>query len=176
MVTLQDMLSLAGFTTGVISLLCTYRFNKEITKPKIQLNLEVDKNYNTDAIFTVKNISDYNLYDFKIKLKEIDKIKEKLKECPEVYDNIFNTNIPVFTINQTYSCSVIDFFRINMEYINIDVEYKIKKHRKKTIKETYTFNIKNFKTPYSKPQINRVVDELKNIVISIKEDKNIKIK
>lgn len=133
-----------------ISLYMAWQFNKKMTQPKIQVNL----NYNKDTCehdfdFTIKNISDFNLYDFKISTKNLDKLKEIANrdsinhDMGRIYDRILNTTIPIFTINQSYETIIYGLSVSGVEYLEIDVEYKLKKDSKKVYTETYKFNILN---------------------------------
>lgn len=149
--TIEKICDILGASLGSIALWETIRLNKKITSPKVKINLEriKDKDFYCYHNLVIQNISDYNLYEFSLRLEEFEDMKvdrEGIKECMR----ILNETIPVFTMGQIY-----DTFLINLDdnkhlkELNFNVTYKIKPNGKLK-KEKITFNINTLRNIYLK--------------------------
>lgn len=137
-----------GAISGLLGLYFSYKTNKMAKKPKIKFN--INRMYDDLRCghhnLIIENISGYNLYNFKMELKEYDEaISEKIKDSI----HMFNTLIPIFTIGQVYDSYLFDTSKCpkNLKTLNFYISYTLKPGGKE-IKETYTINIDALRNVY----------------------------
>lgn len=134
-----------GAIGGIVGVYFSWKTNKEIENPKIKFNLNKIKGgeHSTSYDLFLENISTRNLYDFSIRLEEIDLIEQPLVKEKS---NIFQVVIPVFTIGQVYSTYLFDATKCKdkIDELNFIIKYRMKKNGKYHI-EKYTINIHAFR-------------------------------
>ncbi|MEG1311988.1 MAG: hypothetical protein RR942_01150 [Romboutsia sp.] len=149
---ISNLIGAVGGTIGAISgltgLYFSYKTNKAAKKPKVKFNINriYDDVRCGHRNLIIENISGYNLYNFKIELKEYDKvINGKLKDKIRIFDNI----IPVFTLGQVYDSYLFDTSECSkkIKELNFNISYSLKP-RGREIKETYTINIDALRNVY----------------------------
>lgn len=131
----------------------TYNLSRKLHyKPKVKLNLfRLEHHLRTEYDLIIENVSKYNLYDFKIELKEFDDItygfnsKDVDKDIKGTI-GLLTSDIPVFTIGQKYRTFLMDaYLNKGLEELNFTMEYKVKnKPNAKIHKEHIKLNIKAF--------------------------------
>lgn len=152
---ISDINSLIGVITGTIGaitgiggLFFSWKTNRDVNRPKIKFNLNKlqGKEHLNYYNLYIENISDYNLYDFSIKLKNIEEIiSSNHIDCI----NIFKSTIPVFTIGQVYTTYLFNTAKIKdeVDFITFNIKYRLNKNGK-VYKESYIFNINALRNLY----------------------------
>lgn len=134
-----------GAIGGIVGIWFSWKTNREIENPKIKFNLNKIKGgeHSTAYDLFLENISTRNLYDFSIRLQEIDQIDEPLVKEES---NLFHVIIPVFTIGQVYSTFLFDATKCKdkLNELNFIIKYRMKKNGKENT-EKYTINIHAFR-------------------------------
>lgn len=151
---IEDSVSIvASFLTSATRLIKHCRTNKDIDTSKIKIKLYSVSDTSNEYNLYVENISDYNLYDFKLKLKELDliRINNVSKDACErikLKMGLLNVDsIPVFTIGQVYETYLLNTTtNKDIGELNFIIQYKLKKNAKdKDIcREDISLNIKAF--------------------------------
>lgn len=131
----------------------TYNLSKKLYyKPRVKLNLlRLEKGLRNKYDLIIENVSKYNLYDFKITLKEFDNItygcvEDNADNQIKAVIGLLNSNIPTFTIGQIYRTFLMDvYLNRSIKELNFTMEYKIKnKKNAKIYKEHIKLNTKSF--------------------------------
>ncbi len=146
---IEKICDILGVALGSIALLETIRLNKKITIPKVKINLERIDNTNHCSYHNliIQNISDYNLYDFNLRLEEFENIKAEDQTMKE-YIRVLNETIPVFTIGQIYDTFLLSLEENkDLKELNFNVTYKTNPNGK-IKKEKITFNINALRNIY----------------------------
>lgn len=146
---ITETTAILGAITGTWSFIETIRLNRKILAPKVKVNLERvnDNNCCSYHNLRVQNISDYNLYDFNVKLEEFENLNVK-KEWIKAKMKILNETIPVFTIGQVYDAFLLSTEdNLNLGELNFDITYRLKPNGR-IKKEKITFNINALRNVY----------------------------
>lgn len=146
---ITEATAILGAITGVWSSIETIRLNKKILAPKVKVNLERVNNSNHCSYHNlrIQNISDYNLYNFNVRLEEFDKLNVE-KESIKNKMHLFKETIPVFTIGQIYDTFLFSTeTNKDLEELNFNITYRLKPNGK-TEKEKITFNVNSLRNIY----------------------------
>ncbi|MDQ0149206.1 hypothetical protein ACFO6R_06310 [Eubacterium multiforme] len=152
MTTISDIYSLIGAIGGVlgttfggIGMFLNWKTHRDIKRPKIKLNIikNDEKSVYNDYDLIIENISLENLYDFSVKLKELDQL-----DCQSVIKGsyIFKSIIPNFNIGQKYRTYLFNPTKCKdrIQELNFIIQYRLKPKRK-IYTEHYIFNINAFR-------------------------------
>lgn len=135
---MESISQLSSIVTSTIMIYFAYKEYKIKRKPKIRLNFKKVCAKYADFNLYLENISDINLYDFKLTLRET----ENLPEVVIRNNAIINQSIPTLTVGQFYETYFMNANKDKKtEILTFDMEYKIKQNGRKIHKETMRFNV-----------------------------------